>query len=123
MMQILLGLAVIAMLMPVCTLSIAVLCRQTSFDHQIQDEIALTQLRRMLIVADSLEISGAELNMEYQGEIRCLQMVNSNLIMKPGTLIFLPQIEDCRFRKEGNVFLLSWQRSGVTQERAIAYAP
>lgn len=123
MMQILLGLAAILTLLPVCILGTAALCRQTEFDHQIQDEIALAQLRRMLIIGDCLEISDARLDMEYQGEMRSLQQVNDNLVMKPGTLIFLPRIEDCHFRREGNAVLLSWQRNGIVQERVIAYAP
>lgn len=77
----------------------------------LQDQIALIQLRRYLAVAYDVELLPSSLTFQRQQEEMRLSVVNQNLIVQPGTQIFLMDIETALFYLEGDSVMLRYVRN------------
>ena len=76
----------------------------------LHDQIALIQLRRYLAVAYDIELLPSSLTFQRQQEEMRLSVVNQNLIVQPGTQIFLMDIETALFYLEGDSVMLRYVR-------------
>ena len=90
-----------------------------SFDPLLQDEIALAQLRRTLSMSYDYQINGNEVSFVYRLEEARLRLVNGNLIIQPGTQIFLTAVDSASFSLSGDVLILHYTREGNLYERAL----
>ena len=77
----------------------------------LQDQIALIQLRRYLAVAYDIELLPSSLTFQRQQEEMRLSVVNQNLIVQPGTQMFLMDIETALFYLEGDSVMLRYVRN------------
>lgn len=82
----------------------------------LQDQIALIQLRRYLAVAYEIELLPSSLTFQRQHEEMRLSVVNQNLIVQPGTQIFLMDIETAIFYLEGDSVMLRYVRDNQEYE-------
>ena len=82
----------------------------------LQDQIALIQLRRYLAVAYEIELLPSSLTFQRQHEEMRLSVVNQNLIVQPGTQIFLMDIETTIFYLEGDSVMLRYVRDNQEYE-------
>ena len=77
----------------------------------LQDQIALVQLRRYLAVAYDIELLPSCLTFQRQHEEMRLSVVNQNLIVQPGTQMFLMDIEAALFYLEEDSVMLRYVRN------------
>ena len=77
----------------------------------LQDQIALIQLRRYLAVAYEIELLPSSLTFQRQHEEMRLSVVNQNLIVQPGTQMFLMDIEAALFYLEEDSVMLRYVRN------------
>ena len=119
--QMVISVAVLLMLAPVINLILFLQLRMTAFDEEIQDEIALAQLRRILNVSEDIRSSGSHLTFRYHDEPQQLYTVNDHLILTPGTKIFLSQIDSASFRISGHETLITYTRNGHEETRVLAW--
>ena len=77
----------------------------------LQDQIALIQLRRYLAVAYEIELLPSSLTFQRQHEEMRLSVVNQNLIVQPGTQMFLMNIEAALFYLEEDSVMLRYVRN------------
>lgn len=77
----------------------------------LQDQIALVQLRRYLAVAYDIELLPSSLTFQRQHEEMRLSVVNQNLIVQPGTQMFLMDIEAALFYLEEDSVMLRYVRN------------
>ena len=77
----------------------------------LQDQIALVQLRRYLAVAYEIELLPSSLTFQRQHEEMRLSVVNQNLIVQPGTQMFLMDIEAALFYLEEDSVMLRYVRN------------
>ena len=82
----------------------------------LQDQIALIQLRRYLAVAYEIELLPSSLTFQRQHEEMRLSVVNQNLIVQPGTQMFLMDIEAALFYLEGDSVMLRYVRDNQEYE-------
>ena len=82
----------------------------------LQDQIALIQLRRYLAVAYEIELLPSSLTFQRQHEEMRLSVVNQNLIVQPGTQMFLMDIEAVLFYLEGDSVMLRYVRDNQEYE-------
>ena len=82
----------------------------------LQDQIALVQLRRYLAVAYDIELQPSSLTFQRQHEEMRLSVVNQNLIVQPGTQMFLMDIEAALFYLEGDSVMLRYVRDNQEYE-------
>lgn len=77
----------------------------------LQDQIALVQLRHYLAVAYDIELQPTMISFQRQHEEMRLSVVNQNLIVQPGTQMFLMDIEAALFYLEEDSVMLRYVRN------------
>ena len=82
----------------------------------LQDQIALVQLRHYLAVAYDIELQPTMISFQRQHEEMRLRLVNQNLIIQPGTQIFLMDIESAMFYLEKDSVILRYVRDNHEYE-------
>ena len=82
----------------------------------LQDQIALVQLRHYLAVAYDIELQPTMISFQRQHEEMRLRLVNQNLIIQPGTQIFLIDIESAMFYLENDSVILRYVRENQEYE-------
>ena len=119
------GFALVEVLVAVLTVCICIpimvsvisLMRTSLKDRtSLQDQIALVQLRRYLAVAYDIELLPSSLTFQRQYEEMRLSVVNQNLIVQPGTQMFLMDIEAALFYLERDSVMLRYVRDNQEYE-------
>ena len=119
------GFALVEVLVAVLTVCICIpimvsvisLMRTSLKDRtSLQDQIALVQLRQYLAVAYDVELLPSSLTFQRQHEEMRLSVVNQNLIVQPGTQMFLMDIEAALFYLEGDSVMLRYVRDNQEYE-------
>ena len=118
--DILLAMMIVSVGMPIVTAAAGVITDLTEFEPSFQDEIALIQLRDILMIAYDIRCEGDVLCYEYMHKDYELALVNRKLIAAPGTQIFLTEIDDASFMQKGNVVYVVFEREGKTRSSPIA---
>lgn len=115
----LLSLFIVAVMCPLMVASIALINNRKQDAQAVQDEIAIAQLQRILIISEGYKIQGNELSFMNQNRAMYLRKVNGNLIIQPGTQIILVNIDDVSFKEEGNLITCTYSRKGKEYERVL----
>lgn len=89
------------------------------FSYDLQDEIALIQLRRILAVSYDIQIDDNCLTFIYKNEQRIISEVNNNLIMQKGTIIILCDVEDVSFVINDGLLYLYYRRLDKDYEKIV----
>ena len=95
------------------------LLRKYTFRETLQDETALLQLRRILLVSYDVQASGNEVTFVYQKRDMRLSRVNDHLIIQPGTQIFLSAVDEAHFEIYGDCIYVIYTRNGRTFEKIL----
>ena len=82
----------------------------------LQDQIVLVQLRHYLAVAYDIELQPTMISFQRQHKEMRLRLVNQNLIIQPGTQIFLMDIESAMFYLENDSVILRYVRENQEYE-------
>jgi|GEM_PF-226867 len=118
--RILCGLLIVLNLLPLGMTAMRFVSK-IGFDYdEVNDEIALCQLREDLLISYDMEFSRNELRFTYEGKPFRLSSVNGMLILQPGTQIFLHDIDDLYFEKRGGMIYAVYRRKGKEYERILA---
>ena len=99
----LLTLLIVVVMAQILTSAVALAIRSMQYGQDVQDEIALAQLRRILIISDDFRTDGS-----------ALYFVNQ------GTQIMLVDVDSVSFLEEGNLIRCIYERKGIFHERIIA---
>lgn len=114
-----LGLIITITMLPIC-IEAFIYTGNIKFDYnEINDEIALCQLREQLLISYDLEADTSELNFIYKNKNCKLSMVNNKLIMQPGTQIYLNEIDDLFFDTKNGCIYVNYIRDDKEYERII----
>ena len=115
----LIGLLIILTLLPVCMQAFRY-TSNISFDYdEINDEIALQQLREQLLIAYDMNISADRLSFRYKNDDFTLSLVNGMLILQPGTQIYLNDVDNLYFETEHNCIYVNYERNSKEYKRVI----
>ena len=119
--QLLLSVAVLMLLAPTINLILSLQMKMAAFDESIQEEIAVSQLRRILNASEDFHTSRAQLSFTYHEEECSLYCINRHLILTPGTQIFLSEIDSAVFTQNGHEIAVVWTRNHHEEKRVIAW--
>ena len=117
--------ALVALLITMSLLPLAVtvfrFTADLDFDYDlVNSELALMDLRRVLLLAYDLDVSAHELNFVYHDDNYSLKVINDKLILQPGTQIYLNGVDEVNFyRKNGCLYLSYKNKEGKEIERNI----
>lgn len=109
--RLLLSFLIIINMLPLTYLSFSYISN-ISFDYsQIEDEIALMQLREILLIGYDFQIHGDSLTFIYQNKDFSLRQVNNRLLLQPGTQIFLDNVDDISFYSSNGIIYLDYEKN------------
>lgn len=114
-----LALLVLMSVMPLSSLMILNIAK-LKFNHDdISDEIALLQLRRIMLISYDLQNYGDHLQFLYHGKEYSLDLINNRLVLSPGYQMFLNDVDDLSFKERDNVILIEYFKKGVAYETSL----
>lgn len=121
--EVLIALSIMASLMSP-TLSILNVLQQSFERNQlVQDQVSINQLRHTLLLSNNIQYFSDHIEFDYHDKDCSLGLLNNKLIMKPGTMIYLIEIDDVLFLKDQNALILQYQRGSNVYQKVIAYLP
>ena len=116
----LIALLITLSILPLCTSMVRLLGGINIDYNLVNNEIALMDLRRILLIAYDLEISDYQLDFIYHNDNYTLRYINDKLILSPGTQIFLNDIKEANFYgKNGCLYLRYVTNDNKEYERNI----
>ena len=71
------------------------------------------------MIGDDYECLGGMIHFRYQGEPCEFAFMNRHLILKPGTQIFLSDIDEASFYMNGNIVYLQYRRGERSNQVAV----
>lgn len=78
---------------------------------EINDEIALLHLRRILLLAYDVNNNGYSLDFIYHNDNYSLSLINGRLVLQPGYQMFLDNIDDLSFYEDGNSIYIRYEKN------------
>jgi hypothetical protein len=116
--------AVLTLLIASAMIPITILCMRPiggmlAFDEELQDAIALAQLRRIFLLSYDIQSSANEIQFTYQQKEWNLTFKNDRLILSPGTQIFLSKLDDCFFLEKDQCLYVSYTRGAEQYEKVL----
>ena len=114
--EVLVAILTVCICIPILVSVISLMRTSLKDRTSLQDQIALVQLRRYLAVAYDIELLPSSLTFQRQHEEMRLSVVNQNLIVQPGTQMFLMDIEAALFYLEGDSVMLRYIRDNQEYE-------
>ena len=109
--EVLVAILTVCICIPILVSVISLMHTSLKDRTSLQDQIALVQLRRYLAVAYNIELLPSSLTFQRQHEEMRLSVVNQNLIVQPGTQMFLMDIEAALFYLEEDSVMLRYVRN------------
>ena len=106
---------------PLLILCIRINISSLTFQEEAQDEIALAQLKKILNVGSSFEVSSNMIQFDYHDEKYRLYLVNNHLILTPGTQIFLSDIDSINFYLDKSYIYCTYKRKEYSQTRVLTH--
>ena len=114
--EVLVAILTVCICIPIVVSVISLMRTSLKDRTSLQDQIALVQLRQYLAVAYDVELLPSSLTFQRQHEEMRLSVVNQNLIVQPGTQMFLMDIEAALFYLEGDSVMLRYVRDNQEYE-------
>lgn len=113
----------IVLLMLPLTLTVFNYVANVSFNYnEINDEIALNQLRNDLLFIYDLDYFYDELRFIYKDRKCSLKMRNNKLILSPGTQIYLYDVDDLYFVINNDCIYVNYERNNKQYKRVLCFA-
>ncbi len=107
-------------LLPIVVLVMGILVRFPLSSLDVQDEIGISQLRRVMNVCYDKTIHGTTLSCNYESKIVELYTNGNNLFIAPGTWIFLNEVDEVFFDVRSGVLFMTYIRNGKIREVTLS---
>ena len=115
----LIGLFINLLMLPILLLSLSISSNLKPDYTNISDDIAIMKLRELLLITYDMEIDSNKLSFTYQNDSFRLSEINNKLILQPGTVIYLNDIEDSYFLIEDNNIYISYKKGGKNYKKIL----
>lgn len=110
-------------LLPLVLALFQVLQHQVQLDPYIQDYVCINQLRKVMNVASDPVVHYDHVEFIYHNKPCSMGLLNHKLILKPGTRVYLVDVDEIYFQEENNCILLQYRRDETVTKRVIGYVP
>ena len=115
------ALLIIVLSMPITYHCYKIVANNELFPVRIQDQIALTQVRRIMNTCYGININFNSLSCNYNDKIISIQTSNKNTYISDGTLIIFNDVNDIYFTQENNRIYLNYLRNKRWEKGFISY--
>ena len=114
------GIIILITILPLSSLAFNYVSKIDFNYNEINDELALCQLREYLLISYDIKVNHYSLEFIYKNKDFSLNLVNNKLLMQPGTQIILNDIDDVYFERKGEYIYVVYTKNNETYERIIA---
>lgn len=115
----LIGLIITITLLPIC-IQAFIYTSNIDFNYdEVNDELALYQLRQQLLIAYDMDVKNNIISFEYRNNVCSLSLVNRKLLLQPGTQIYLNDIDDLCFSIKNDCVFINYSRGNKKYERIL----
>ena len=115
----LIGLIITLTMLPIC-IEAFMFASKIPFDYnEINDEIALQQLREQLLISYDMDISSDRLDFIYKNKNFSLSLVNKKLLLQPGTQMYLNDVDDLYFDTRDGCIYVCYKKGNKQFERVL----
>ena len=118
----LLSLVIIMIFLPLSSLTLDYVSRIDYDYSEINDEIAMYQLRELLLIAYDIEIDDDEINFTYQDKTFRLSLINNRLILQPGTQIYLDEVDNLYFMQSDGLIYVNYEKDDRQYQKVLINA-
>lgn len=108
--------------MPLSSLTLDYVSRIDYDYSEINDEIAMYQLRELLLIAYDIEIYDDEINFTYQDKTFRLSLINNRLILTPGTQIYLDEVDNLYFMQSDGLIYVNYEKDDRQYQKVLINA-
>ena len=119
MIRTIISLVIIMIFLPLSSLALKYVSRIDYDYSQINDEIAIYQLRELLLIAYDMHISNDEINFTYQDKTFRLSLVNGRLLLQPGTQIYLDEIDNLYFEESSGLIYINYEKNNKQYQKVL----
>lgn len=116
------SLLIIMIFLPLSSLCLNYVSRIDYDYSEINDEIAIYQLRELLLIAYDLRIYNDEISFTYQDKTFTLSLVNGRLLLQPGTQIYLDEVDNLYFTEASNLIYLNYEKKNKQYQKVLTKA-
>ena len=116
------SLLIIMIFLPLSSLCLNYVSKIDYDYSEINDEIAIYQLRELLLIAYDLRIYNDEINFTYQDKTFTLSLVNGRLLLQPGTQIYLDEVDNLYFTEASNLIYLNYEKKNKQYQKVLTKA-
>lgn len=119
MLEMLLSLFVFSLSISLLTMVLPLMHKLQNFHVAVDDEIALYQLRHLLLIASEIRCHEDELNFFYLEKEARLILEKNRLVRKDGYVIYMENIKEGSFIQKGDCFYISYEKDAKRKERFL----
>ena len=119
--DVIISLLIICISMPLVYSSYKIIANNEMFPVVIQDQIALTQLRRIMNTCYDIDIQYDTLSCIYKDEVISIQTSSNNTFISDGTLIIFSGVSDIFFTVQQIRIYLNYLRNKKWEKGFISY--
>lgn len=119
--EIILALSIAILLLPIESKVLSYFASQDYSADELQDEISLAQLRRVLNLCYAKKLADNTLSCTYKMEEIEFRFKNKRLYATAGTWIFLTEVDDLFWNIQDELVILSYRRGNKWREAVLAY--
>ena len=113
------ALMIVLTFVPLLVICIKLNINALRFHEETQDEIALSQLRKIMNVGSNFQVSSNQIQFDYHEDSYRLYLINNHLILTPGTHIFLSDVNHLSFSYRGSYIYCDYKRKEHTYSRVL----
>lgn len=117
--EILITMIIVVAMIPVTIVCLSPLMNALTFNEEVQDQIALSQIRRILLLSYDIECERTRLTFAYQEKPLTLSIKNDHLVLSPGTQIFLSKIDGAVFEEKDECIYIVYTRMNRQYEKVL----
>ncbi len=119
--DVIISILIICISMPLIYSTYKIIGNNEMFPVVIQDQIGLTQLRRIMNTCYDIDIQNDTLSCIYKDEVISIQTSSNNTFISDGTLIIFSGVSDIFFTVLQNKIYLNYLRNSKWEKGFISY--
>ena len=97
----------------------SIISKYQFMNQKLQDELMIYHIRKIMLVADNIEVTHDNIKLKYNLKDRKLYQANDKLILSDGVQVLLDKVLNVRFYIDNNIIYLEYTRNNTLYKRGI----
>jgi len=119
--NILVSLGIVLSLLPILSLVFKLMLNISLVDEIIQNEIATLQIRRILLIAEEIEVNEDQITYKIDNKLWKIKFINNHVILTPGSQIIYENVSMVRFYEIANEVYINYYIGNQEYHKQWAY--